>query len=125
MAKAYDSQPKSPTAEWIIEQRKMSDGNLYALRNFGIAQVKNAEAGYYKTSRQFGSIYNPTNFKLGTMGSYGCYNPINDKLDSCSESQLDTYNVGRNQQSNTIIPTPGKQGFDVKWNNCGLYRAVE
>ena len=25
------------------------------------------------------------------------------------------------QPSTTVVPTPGKQGFDVEWHNCGLY----
>jgi hypothetical protein len=123
MASTYYNQGNSPAADWVIEQPAIGNGNLFELGNFQLAQVKNAEAGYFKTSNQSGFIDNPYNFKLGTMGLNGCYNTSGKgEIGSCplNYSMIDTYNKA-GQPSTTVVPTPGKQGFDVEWHNCGLY----
>jgi len=123
MSNLYNAEGPRATADWAIEQpaRGSNGGSLYALGNFNIAQVKNAEAGYFKTSNQSGSLHNPYNFKLGTMGLYGCYNSHDEgEIGSCNKTVINTINA-QGQPSTTVIPTPGKQGFDVEWHNCGLY----
>ena len=120
MASTYYNKGNSPAADWVIEQPGIGNGNYFELGNFQLAQVKNAEAGYYKTSNQSGSLHNPYNFKLGNPSLFGCYNTNDEgEIGSCYNSLIDTFNA-QGQYSTTVIPTPGKQGFDVRWNNCGI-----
>lgn len=104
---------KNTPGEWIIEQPALNGSTLYALGNFQTAQVKNAEAGYYKNATGSGSTRQISNFKRGPISIYGCYTGTEGIAGGCTPWEID------GGLATQVIPTPAKQGFDVQWLNCG------
>lgn len=122
LSSAYGPSKKNNSAEWIVEDPTNGSGQRYALGNFGIATVSNAQAGYYKNleGNQIGPFGPFDNFKVGSIANYDDCLPNSPKgyflIGHCY--QLFMESPGGSSLADTSLINLKRQGFFVKWEQC-------